>query len=480
MRPENFRWAYQATGIGGPERHPLALEPGRYCGSMPQPRASDAAWVPARGARAPSLGVNLARGGTVTIGTDARRSLLLVALLLGACSGGGSEGRNGVRLKGRLPAAPAARTAAGPGTSAPLVAPLASAVKVIAINRTQTTIAPVVAGAFELDVEAGQPVAVILVGPGDSYLGFIAVRGTIPNVPLQAADPGVTQVDLGTLAAAGSVISPGIDPIGHGLTLSPEEISALVELGFVGRMVLANPDVDSDGAIDYLQGRQYSPQVALARPNGTIPALVGQPTTGVAYWSFGVNVVEEGVASYPPYAALSGPAGSGLDGLQCLAVLGPSGNALYGPPQLFEGSQPYTGTWTLGYRDRTLHFEVPDLSALASAAPTLVPTVTLNGDQTVQRISWAWRFADGSTSTTPATMAVNVGVQLNAGPGVARCPASNLGSSANGQVYAKQLPADALSHQLDCQNIPWGQVTSLQLMFIDVFNTNHFIVYGRP
>jgi hypothetical protein len=116
---------------------------------------------------------------------------------------------------------------------------------------------------------------------------------------------------------------------------------------------------------------------------------------------------------------------------------------------------------------------------MAAAAPTLVPTVALNADLTVRKVSWVWQYADGTTSTVPARIAEQVGVQLNAGPSVPRCAASPL-SLQNDQVYGANVPAANLEHTLACQNIPWGGVTSIQLMFIDVFNNNHFIVYQRP
>jgi hypothetical protein len=41
------------------------------------------------------------------------------------------------------------------------------------------------------------------------------------------------------------------------------------------------------------------------------------------------------------------------------------------------------------------------------------------------------------------------------------------------------LPVTDLEPRLACQNIPWGQVTSPELMFTEVFNTNHLVVYDR-
>jgi hypothetical protein len=402
---------------------------------------------------------------------SARLTVLVLSLALAACggSGGGGGGGRSIKVKGRVPAA-SPRLAGR--FSAALSA--ADATKVILVGRDNVVVREVVNGAFEVDAEAGQPAGMILVGPGDTFLGYVAVRGVIPVVPLQAADDETIAVDLGTLVAAGTVLTPGSDPIGHGITLTDGEIQALADLGFVTRMILSNPDVDGDTAIDFLQGRQYSPQIHLMRW-GTMAGQVGGTDAMRRSWQFGYNVVEEGVSSYPGTATITGPAGSGITALEVPAYYGGYGNALYGIPWQDGAAVPVAGTWTSGYRDRTLTFQVPDLTDLVAAAPMLVPTVNVGVDGLVRSVAWTWRLADGSTTSTPSKLADHVTLQINTSATPPGCADKNM----SGSNYSMALPATTLEHTLLCPNVPWNTVTAVQVMYTDIFNDNHTAYFAR-
>jgi hypothetical protein len=124
-------------------------------------------------------------------------------------------------------------------------------------------------------------------------------QGIVPLLPLQAADEATAVLDLGTLvAAAGGVLAPGVDPIGNGITLTDEEVQHLADLGQMTRMVLSNPDVDGDGVIDFLQGRQYAPQILMAGA-GDLAGQVGDPATLNRAWTFGYGVIDDDAATYP-------------------------------------------------------------------------------------------------------------------------------------------------------------------------------------
>lgn len=378
-----------------------------------------------------------------------------------------------VTLRGRV-------VAASPGIAGAAVSALGpeAAVKVIVTSGNAYEVHDVVAGAFEFPVPTDRTVGLLLVGPSDESLGFVALRDSIPGVPMQSVDPGVSSIDLGTLVASGAVVAPGIDPIGHGITLDDTEIAALADLGVIARGFLADPDVDDDGSIDLLQAREYRLQADVVR-SGLFAGEVAQPAGPVSGWSLGVNVAEGGGASYPTTATVTGPLGSGIDALVVQGRMGNSQNILYGIPMPTPTTQPAAGTWTLTYGTRTLTFDLGDLSSIVASAPSLEPTVVLNGDQTVQRIDWTWRLPDGTTTPLRSKLASDLRVQIMANAPAVPCPASNLTTFSGNQVYAMRIDAGAEGHTLACQDIPWSAVVSVQLAYVDVFGAAHSFDYAR-
>lgn len=399
-----------------------------------------------------------------------------LALVLAGCAQQPPPNSNAgvVTLRGRV--TPASSAVAGAAVAA--LGPEA-AVKVVVTYGDHYEIHDVVAGAFEFPVATDRTVGLLLVGPSDESLGFVAVRDSIPGVPMQAVDPGVSTIDLGTLVASGAVLTPGIDPIGHGITLDDAEIAALADLGVIARGFLADPDVDDDGVVDLLQGREYRLQTGVMRP-GTFAGWIGQPAGPPSSWALGVHVSEAGVGSYPTTATVTGPLGSGVDSMVVQGFLGGSQNVLYGVPLPDPSMRPTPGTWTLTYGARKLTFDLGDLAPVANGTPSLEPSVALNPDQTLQRIDWLWRLPDGTTTPLRPDLAVDVRIQLDANPPAVPCPASNLTSIAGDIVYSMRVAdPDSGSHTLLCQDIPWGSVTSVQLSYVDVFGSSHDFGYAH-
>ncbi len=410
------------------------------------------------------------------MGARVRDVVLALACVfsLSAC-GSGSNGNGQVRLRGRVPTSTAFRVR---GANASALSGR-DAVKVIVTKGDSYEVRPIVGGAFDVEVPSDRTVGLILVGPADEYLGFVSVRGTIPGVPVQAVDDGVTTIDLGTLVDDAAGLSPGVDPIGHGITLDEAELSALASLGALARSVLAHPDVDGNGVVDLLEGREFAPQVGVFR-SGAMSGLSAVSVGPVENWSLGWQVAEQDAVSYPPTVFTTGPVGSNVVSLETSARFGNSQNALYGVPLPSPSLPPPVGTWSVVYGTRTLTFELPELAPIAAGAPAVLPTVTLNPDQTIQSLAWTWRLPDGSTTSTPSNLVAAVKLQINAASGAPRCAASNLTAFDPTIVYAMRVEPDEPVHRLACQDIPWSAVTSLQVGFTDVYGTDHFVGYPIP
>lgn len=405
---------------------------------------------------------------------------MLAGVLLAACGGGGGgsdEGRK-IQVKGRLPtpAGPAARTASSVGATAALAAPVTKVIVAGAIAGMEVW--PVVNGAFDFRVSAGQPVGLVLVGPGDSYLGFVSVREGVAVIPLNAADPATTVIDLGTLVDSGSTFLPGIDPIGRGLTLSDAELAVLGQLGQGFMQIVKSPDGDGDGVIDWLQSRFYLPQLGFSFNGGAFSGLVGVPPApwGVVEWTFGLNVGEGGAASFPPYVTFTCPQAPALEGSSQLARVATTNgfsNALYSAGQGWQpGTAPPAGAYLAAYKDRAITVNVADLSALAAVLPAPVPTVTLNADFTINKLNWSYRLADGSTVAASPALVRDVLVQVQT-----RQPMSHCGAS---RAYQVQVPGARTEHTFTCQTVRWSDLTSIRVGYIDVFGNNVLTNWNVP
>jgi hypothetical protein len=392
----------------------------------------------------------------------------LAALAVAAACGGGAKkeasGRT-ITVTGRLPAAPPAQAAA--------VASLADARKlVIASADGGVEVVAVTNGAFSFHAGAGAPLGVVFAGPGDVYLGYLAVRN-LASLPLHAADPELTTLDLGTLIASGTAVAPGIDPIGRGITLGDTELRALAALDQGFRSMVAHPDADGDGVLDWLQGREYRTQLLVAFSRGTIPALTGvvPEPNAIDGWNFGVQI-DERLQSYPPYVTMQGPAGSGISGSSQLGRLFSQGDhqsVYYAAFGAITSGFPVAGTYTVGYSGRTLTFDVPDATGLYGEVPEPVPTVTLNPDFTIREVAWVYRLADGSTVAAPPALVQNVQVQVETRQGTAAVPCAGVNGT---RAYEVILPGADTAHVLGCQKIAWGNVFQLFLGYTDVFGNN--------
>jgi len=407
----------------------------------------------------------------------AGRALVMAVALLASCGGGAAgDGARTIQLKGRVPtlAGPALRSVAGavPAAAAPQVT------KVIVAGSTGgPQVSQVVNGAFDFQVSAGQPVGLVLVGPGDSYLGFVSVRPGVAVLPLNAADPATTVIDLGTLVDSGPTFLPGVDPIGNGLTLSEAELAALAQLDQGFQQIVQNPDGDGDGIVDWLQGRFYNAQLGFSFNGGTFSGLTGVPPSswGLVEWNFGMNVGEVGVSAYPPYVTFTCPPAAGLDGPSELAMVSTFNgysNALYPiGPHWQPGPMAPAGAYRASYRDRMVTMIVPDLSTVAAVLPAPVPTVSLNADFTINKVSWSYRLVDGTTVTASPALVRDIMVQVQSKASTSPC--GGVGSGYQVQVAA------GTEHVFTCQKVRWADVDTLIVGYHDVFG-NGVLTSWRP
>ncbi|MGD0248067.1 MAG: hypothetical protein ABSB75_03350, partial [Candidatus Limnocylindrales bacterium] len=241
-----------------------------------------------------------------------KRVLLLAGFLLiqVACGGGGGPSNGKITISGHFAAA---SSFAGGRAKADTALNASAASKVIVFDtKGNHSSAPVTNGSFSIPVDAGAPVAMIFAGSTDNFLGYLSLGNGISSLPLTDVKEGVTSIDLQTLSASGSIVTPGHNPLGAELPLSSADQAAFAQCNSLFYSMVKNPDVDGNGVIDLLEGESYLSFVAYAVTpmsfNGSYTPVVG---SGLAIQYFNLAVRSDD-GSDSGAATVTGPTGSGL------------------------------------------------------------------------------------------------------------------------------------------------------------------------
>lgn len=416
---------------------------------------------------------------------------LASTLLVVSCGGGGGPsgdtggtgGTTGFSIKGKLPLPALAASAADRGSRASGLA-VADAKKIVAFSTDRYWTGTVTAGSFELQVDPTAPVGIVFAGAANEFLGGLLLPSGLAAIPLQVKTAGVTTIDLGTLVAAGTVITPGHDPVGSEILLGPADRAALQLLEGTFGSVIRNPDIDGDGQIDVLQGRFYRPFILyFVEGGGFGGGLSATPVVPASISGFRFSVHLSDAGPFPSTVTFDGPPGSGLSGVVNDSPPGGGTSwAAYGSPYVQSPSIPPGGRYTVRAGTRALVFDVGDQSAATSHVAMAAPIVTLNADGTVQKLAWTYRLGDQSGTVKPEALVHDLIVQID-GDGSAGAPpcAANggIGASQGTRAYnSPNLGPSVTEHLLSCQNIRWTSVRNIFMAYNDVYG-NHMVVTWR-
>jgi hypothetical protein len=334
-------------------------------------------------------------------------------------------------------------------------------------------------GSFEIVADKGAPLGLIFVGSSNNnYLGYLSLKNGIDSLPLTKVANGVSTIDLQTLSSNGQIVEPSHNPIGSELPLTSEEQNVVAFGNGFFASVVKNPDVDGNGTIDLLENKFYRPYIWYWVNGGDLKgdgsSKVATAATISQYrFCFSVN---DPSGNFPSSGSVkfTGPNGSGLNN----TVNNESGNPIIfnntsasyaSPPIDMPNPACLRGNYTINYNTTTLTFKnIPDQTNATQYIALAVPTVTLNTtDNTINKISWAYRLNNDSGSIDPRVLIDNLIVEIDGPIGNRIYDSANLPGSTTtvGNIINKTTQ----------QPITWTQVARIYMAYNDVFG-NHIVV----
>jgi hypothetical protein len=327
---------------------------------------------------------------------------------------------------------------------------------------------------FSMDLDKGTPGGLIFVGSDNQFLGYLTLGNGIDSLPLNLVGDDVTSIDLGILSSASDVVEPAHNPLGSEFPLSDADQEAIAQANGFFASLVKNPDLDRDGLPDFLGGKFYRMMVLYFINAGSFGAAM-TPTISssdsINSYKLALDATD---SDRPDTVSFTGPNGSGLAGSVSDQQNVYSGRTTYFSPLVESPDVPLAGPYTVAYKTTSFDFEVPDQSSAPTRVILPVPTVTLNGDGTINKVDWVYRIASASDQTlNPLAVVSGIEVQVDG----AGAPCANYPQS--GRIYnSGSIAPSTTQHLLTCQNLLWDDVSSIYMAYDDVYG-NHNVVTWR-
>lgn len=357
-------------------------------------------------------------------------------------------------------------------------------VLVFSAGDTSYTSANVINGTFSINVKRRSPAGMIFVDSNNTYLGYLTLKNGIDSLPMQMIQDNVASIDLGVLSSSGKIVEPSNNPIGNEIIMTVEEQKAFAQANGLFASIIQNPDVDNNDILDLLEEKYYTPWVFYGfsdtgRFGGNLTPTLNQDF-GAQGVTIHLDILEPGVFDpNSPQPFYYGPNGSGYeDGAYNTNAPG------YGDPHNYgsnyfvqigwpglQTSIPPPGQYSaLVFGNRTMSFILPDQSEAINNMIIVVPTIELNANGTLNKISWSYRTKNSSTAVDPTAVIDFLQIEISGNDSNNPCGTSGIGWYTGGPISR-----DATEHILTCQDIPWQNVGAMGLLYADQFgNLNGF------
>lgn len=324
-------------------------------------------------------------------------------------------------------------------------------------------IAEVKDGKFTIGVETGTPAFLVFAGTSDNYLGYLCLREGFESIPLVKVDENISTIDLQDILLSNKIGTPTHNPLGNEIPLTEDEQQILSFLDDFFYPIVRNPDVDGNGKMDFLENKFYRLQIMWfyrggnfgnnLTPSYSIP--LQYDGWKLAFSAQGTNHPQS-VNFYFPWN-LSSPLPS-----EQTRLIGGWNTMVYFSP-LITMVLPTEGIYKVAYNNLTLNFEIPDQSSALNNVPIILPTVSLNNDNTIKSLSWSFINPNGNGLIDPTSFAtvVNFGIESSSG----NYESPNV-EAANNQFNITQI-------------VNWQSVTRIWIAYHDLYDNHYIFFYSK-
>jgi len=338
-------------------------------------------------------------------------------------------------------------------------------------------ISDVVGGSFSIDAQAGKPTGMIFIGAANNFLGYLTLGSGMESIPLNMTADGVKTIDLQSLSSTLGIVDPGHNPVGSEILMTSGDIVAYAFGNGPYASVVKSPDIDGDGVVDITNGyffRYYVSYDVGAGSFGTKLTGTMLIPVNITGYRLGIKVTDPDRV-FPGSITITGAAGSGMEaGVpndMLMRFPSPDGSmcSYYSPPQSIPPIPP-AGAYVVSYKSKTLTFNVPDQSSITNYLAIPVPSVVLNANGTIHKITWEYKLSDGSAPVDPKALVDYIGIQIDVPP--------NTFNVHSYSVY--NLPGSTTEHILSDQGIYWDCVAGLSTGYTDVFGDDIGVLWSKP
>lgn len=365
------------------------------------------------------------------------------------------------------------------------------AVKVLAISSTDSyKLVSITNNNFSIQLDNGKPWGLLFLNSSEQPLGLVSLGNGIESLPLQLMTPGTDTIDLQTISRSSNIFTPGHNPIGTEIVMTNDQIEATASMDDYLTALLKNPDVNGNGKIDVLEDKFFKLEVIYFIKPGRFQGTDLTPTYSSAKLIEGYRLfltVKDN--SFPEKVYFSGPAGSPLSNTPSEGVMEFDEHRVYNTPYLFDLMDtisyiPAGGVYSINIGGSTLTFNLPDQEYVKSNVTYPWPTLTLNGDGTLNKIDWVYQMPSGTSNTNLYALLREMQIQIE-GSGN-KCSSSN--QSADRLYDSPKLTPGTVTHKLSCQNIVWGsgqpspggqRIDRVMMTYEDHYDASYVVMYER-
>lgn len=365
------------------------------------------------------------------------------------------------------------------------------AVKVLAISSTDSyKMESITNNNFIIELDNGKPWGLIFLNGSEQPLGFMSLGNGIESLPLPFMMPGTDTIDLQTITRSGNIFTPGYNPIGNEIVITDEQIEATACMDDYLAALLKNPDVNGNGQIDVLEDKFFKLEVIYFIKPGRFQGSALTP----AYESYKLIegyrlflTVKDN--SFTETVYFTGPDGSPLNNTPSEGSMGSDDHRLYNTPYLYDLEDtssyiPVAGIYSIDIGGSTLTFNLPDQEYVKHNVVYPWPTLTLNGDGTMNKIDWVYQMPSGTSNTDLYSLLREMQIQIE-GTGN-KCGSSN---QLDDRLYdSPWLTPGTVTHTLSCQNIVWGsggigpggqRIDRVMMTYEDHYDASYVVMYER-